>query len=161
MGRECRSLLPADQVAHVISGDEVASVGLAQLVVSGLCRGHHVQREATQAVWNLLPRNIDWLRQQLAVAGVERLYGGSRCSEFSFRRQRAKCVRGSVIIIILFEAKTRKDHAGLAEELPARIPDQLNRLLGKRDSAINVVYLLPEARRLPSDLIERRHLHAF
>src|SRR5579885_2720283 len=90
---------------------------------------------------------------------MQNFYSSALCIELSLHRQSTESSRRAVAEVILLEVEAGKNNPGLRKQPIAGVPDEVHNLLGKRDTAIDVVMLLPESRRLPPNFVNGGHLH--
>src|SRR5215467_7422156 len=99
----------------------------------------------------------------MRLPGVELFDRGARGVEF--RLDGRKCAEGSGLEggwashaaaerVFAFRAEASDKDSRWGEELVGGVPDEANDVVEEGDAAVDVVVLLPEARGLPTDLVE-------
>src|ERR1700761_5912972 len=156
---ERRSLLPGNNVAHVVTRENNGPIRLDQGFVTGICMWGGLGKAGppllprpigsyprTFVVGVLTPGHVHRLFQFLAVAGMQPLHRLAAFFQFLCQRQILN-VGVSLIGISADQDTSGREHAG------RRKPDRATAFADELQPAKDVVILLPEAPAFPGNLV--------
>src|SRR5271163_2664374 len=147
VGGERGALLPADEMAGMVSGEVDAAVGFNEPGDRQTVAAAEAADPGAQIVRNHAPIDVDGFGELLAVAGVQQLDCLARGVQLGLDVGQL-ADRHAILDGVSADHDARR-----GEEFGAGIPDDRDCLIQVREAAVDVVVLLPESARLPGNLV--------